>query len=277
MGNPSRQTTTRTMSPADRAVEGMYEYEDAPQLPTPVDAARLEVVAKFSQGYRRPGIEQMQKVAAEIGAAMGADAFYSLPFNGGNVEGLTIGAAQALLGEWGAVKMGVEEVRRVGRTVTLRAEVIDLAKLVLTTNDFTFTISPPPKKFADSPDQIARWEAMQINAAGSKAVRNAILDVLPKWYATCCFRAAKRAAAQKNPEKPERPLADRISDAVKHFATKLDVHQLELEGALKRERKDWTEEDLDQLRSIKAAIERGEETVEGLFGPRKETEAGARG
>ena len=282
MPQQGRQTTHREMSASDRTVEGMMDYEEPPQLPAPVDAARLDVLAGRAARLTRPPRKELQEAAKEIGEMLAADAYYSFPMGGQTVEGISIKGAQALMQEWGGIMMGVREVRREGRTITLRAEVIDLAKVVITSLDHSFTLQPAPAAFAKSAEQTQRWEAMQVNAAGSKAVRNAILDVLPAWYTGVLMQGARRAvSAQRREaaksEKPEKPLTERISDAVKFFDTKLGVKLLELEGTLNRERKDWAEGDLDSLRSIRAAIESGEETVEGLFGPRPETEAGTKG
>ena len=137
----------------------------------------------------------MAAEATEIGTRMGRDAFYSWEQGRELIEGATIGLAYALLPVWRYVQARVEIVDRVGDVVTLRGVALDLASIVSVERDYTFTIAPPPGKYANKPDQRQRWEAMQTQSASSKAVRGAILGMLPPWLVGAAINAAKAAAS----------------------------------------------------------------------------------
>lgn len=138
--------------------------------------------------------------AKQIGGLLGKKGFYRFPAGGKSVEGESVHLAQALAQEWGGILyqtriVHAAEIAGGSQRVHLRSSVADLRALVCAEIDQVVSTSPPPGKFAKDHDQRARWNAMQVQNASSKVVRNAILDVLPKWYTQPAFDAAKAAAA----------------------------------------------------------------------------------
>lgn len=163
----------------------------------PSDADTLTPLVRAAQVLGKRDVGAMKKEAAKLGALMGRSAFYSFPAGGGQVEGATIKLAYALATMWGRMQTRAILVSKDGSRVTLRGVAIDILTLTSVERDHHFTLSPPPGKFAKKPDQADRWQAMQLQAAMSKAVRSAILSCIPEDIVLTAVEAAQAASSSK--------------------------------------------------------------------------------
>jgi hypothetical protein len=162
-------------------------------------AAYTSLIQMAQNIKRDPG--QMIRTAAQVGGLLGQSGFYRFPVGGAQVEGASIGLAQALAQAWRGIVYQVhilhsEPLGSGGRRIHLRARVLDLQAVVVVEMDQVVSTSAPPGKFANNPEQSERWHTMQTQSAASKVMRNAILRVLPDWYVDAGFEAAREAAAK---------------------------------------------------------------------------------
>jgi len=163
-------------------------------------AAYTSLIQMAQSIKRDPG--QMIRTAAQVGGLLGQSGFYRFPVGKGQeVEGASIGLAQALAQAWRGIVYQVhilqsEPLGSGGRRIHLRARVLDLQAVVVVEMDQVVSTSAPPGKFANNAEQSERWHTMQTQSAASKVMRNAILRVLPDWYVDAGFEAAKEAAAK---------------------------------------------------------------------------------
>ncbi len=228
-------------------------------MPTSIAIHRPSSLAPLVEAARSAPPRDFRRMAAEateIGTRMGRDAFYSWEQGRELIEGATIGLAYALLPVWRYVQARVEIVDRVGDVVTLRGVALDLASIVSVERDYTFTIAPPPGKYANKADQRQRWEAMQTQSASSKAVRGAILGMLPPWLVGAAINAAKAAASASILN--GKTFDEAAGVAVKAFADGGGVKLHELEAWIGSPLAMWTIDHLEKLRALYGQMKRGE-------------------
>jgi hypothetical protein len=253
------------VEPDDRqTIEELLRGSELPELPAlrpDAYAAYLPVAATLKR--QRADAKAMQDRARRVGALCGGDGFYRFPAGGSTVEGPTVRLAKALAIEWGAVAFGVEIDRIEGDRVYLTGVCVDLVNMVVVRRGSTFTLAPPPGKFALKADQRARWEAMQVQSAGAKALRGAILDALPTWFVDPAYQAAL-AADRKRVLREGQTIEDARDEAVRHFGG-LKVTRDQLEAFLDTPMVQWAPDDIATLREVSRAIKSGEVTVEEVF------------
>jgi hypothetical protein len=259
---PTRETID--INERDRSVEDLLRGTDLPQLP----ALRADAFAPFipvaaQLRRRRDDAASMQARAKRVGALCGSDGFYRFPAGGSTIEGPTVRLAKALANEWGSVAFGVEIDRVEGNRVYLTGVCIDLVNIVVVRRSSTFVLSPAPGKFANKADQVARWEAMQVQSAGAKALRGAILDALPTWFVDPAYQAALDAD-RKNILREGQTIEGARDEAVKAFAG-LKIKREQLEAFLGSPIVQWAPTDIATLRDVMRAIRQGETTAAEVF------------
>ncbi len=202
-------------------------------------------------------VENIEKEAQYAGEKF----WYRLPFGQSKIEGPTIGLATSLLREWGnnAVTMDTQET---DDAFYFTPRYIDLEKGVQLERSFRQRKNQSTGKMDSD-----RAVDIAFQIGQSKAIRNVILNALPKWLISRAIAAAKAAvAAGITPEK----LQATAKAAVDFFAS-LGVSQEQLEAHVDRKRVEWTSEDLADLRAAREALISKEASIEELF-PREAKE-----
>lgn len=266
-----------TVLDRDRDVEDLLSRTDLPQMPA-LHADAFTSVLPIAQAMRakRADAAAMQQRAIRVGALTGSDGFYRFPAGRSTIEGPTVRLAKALAIEWGNVAFGVVIDRVDGNRVYLTGVCVDLNNVVVVRRSSTFVLSPAPGKFANMPDQVARWEAMQVQSAGAKALRGAILDALPSWFVQPAFQAALDAD-RKQVLRAGQTIESARDEAVRAYGA-LKITREQLEALVGSPIVQWAPADIATLRDTIRAINKGETTVEEVFGaapPPATTEAPA--
>lgn len=268
---------TTVIDSRDRDVEDLLNRTDLPQMPV-LHADAFTSVLPIAQAMRakRADAAAMQQRAIRVGGLTGSDGFYRFPAGGSTIEGPTVRLAKALAIEWGNVAFGVVIDRVEGNRVYLTGVCVDLNNVVVVRRSSTFVLSPAPGKFANKPDQVARWEAMQVQSAGAKALRGAILDALPSWFVQPAFQAALDAD-RKQVLKAGQTIENARDEAVRAYGA-LKITREQLEALVGSPIVQWAPADIATLRDTIRSINKGETTVEEVFGaapPPATTEAPA--
>lgn len=239
---------------------------------TASDLGPLARIAREA-GPRNTG--SMVAEAKRIGLQMGRGSFYSFPAGGSKIEGATIGLAYALLALWGRSVARVLVVDQVGNRVTLRGQAIDLLNVVIIERDYTFTMAPPPAKFAQKLDQADRWNTMQMQSAASKAVRGVILSLLPEWLVDAAVDAAQNAASASVLRKADGSMGTvaECRDWLVGVLAAAGLTNAEIEALAGHPFALWTVAELDAMMRIRNEVARGERTVETLRAGIKRTES----
>lgn len=190
----------------------------------------------------------IKRQAEELGRAMERAAFYSFPAGGATIEGATIKLAYALVTLWGRMRVQCTVVAVNGPQIVLRGSALDLVTVTLIERDYVFNLSPPPGKFAKKPDQVERWNTMQIQSAMSKAVRGAILACIPEHIVDAAVEAARRVnmgavlAALK-----VQTVEEGVTSIISGFEVKHKVPLAELEAIVGKPKALWAMHELDTL------------------------------
>lgn len=236
----------------------------APIQATPVSQAATDL-APFIQAAVAAGardVKAMIATAKRVGGLLGRSAFYDFPAGGGRVTGPTIDLAYALSLEWGRCISRCMLVATDGRMVTLRGQYIDLVSMTIVERDARFSLSPPPGKFGQKPEQADRWRAMQEQAAISKAVRGAILGGLPTWLVDAALTEAHRVAASDLLK--DKTIEQARALAIKYADDTFRLPAVVLEGWLGVDSALWTVGELDRLRVLFQDLKAGRVSAEGV-------------
>lgn len=204
----------------------------------------------------------MLTAAKRIGELLGAKAFYSFPAGGGRIEGASIDLAYALVQTWGKCLCRCMITSSAGERVTLRGQFVDLQSVAIVERDYTATLSPPPGKFANKPDQADRWRVMQEQSAISKAVRGAILGGLPAWYVGAALDAA--FGIVENKVLKGKTLVQARGDAALYFAQAYQLKQADLETLVGKALDLWTTAEIAALQDLAADLKAGRTAIESV-------------
>ncbi|MFE9645281.1 hypothetical protein ACFYO0_14430 [Streptomyces sp. NPDC006365] len=204
--------------------------------------------------------------------SLAARSFFRFNRGDGNVNGETIQFAKELARCWGNIHHGLNELRRddeAGES-EMQAWAWDLESNERASTTFIvphvrFTKTSGRKSLEDPRDV---YENNTNN--GSRRLREMIFTVLPDWY-----REEAKSVANYTLENGagDKPLAQRIADAITAFENiGVTVDQLE-ESRSGRVSEKWTNLDVAQLQIIFESIRRGEVTVDEEF-PQKRVTVG---
>lgn len=237
---------------------------DAPPAELPIvmptmpaaNSPEFAMVVEMARGKVARDENQLMRAAKRIGERLGARAIYSFPAGGSRIEGPTVHLIEALAQQYGHILYGTRIDSVDGDRVTIMGMCIDAITGVVACRPAIFTLSPAPAKFADKPDQAARWETMQVQNAISKATRGVLQHALPRWYVDAAFDAADEVRKRGLELKPGQTLADAVTEAVKLFATK-GIAQAGMESYVGAKRALWTISDLYTLREAWGALKAG--------------------
>lgn len=205
-------------------------------------------------------------------------AFYSFPVTGkdgrtSRIEGPTVWMMESLWQEFGDVVLRTNVQEERGGRMVITCAIVDRINRNAMEREVIATIAPAPAKFAKSPDQVERWNTMQLQSAISKATRTLIEHFLPRWYVDAAIDAARDAIGSKllGTDEDGRPtgnrfaLGDALDSAVQAFAKTFKVTLAQLEDAIGAQRPVWTLSDLAELRGTYAQLKRGEISLAEAF------------
>lgn len=224
----------------------------------------LDVLVRVAQSIPARNLDRIGREAVITGRRMGRDGFYSFPAGGGQIEGATIGMAYALAALWGRCQTIGQVIHESGNTVTIRGIAIDVLHLTTVERDYVFNLTPPPGKFASKPDQAERWRTMQMQSAMSKAIRGAILGLVPQWVAVAAVDAAMEAASSSIlSELKAKDVSEGARLTVDHWVAQgLTVDQIEaLAGS---HPSTWTIDELDVMHRYWIEVRGGRTTIGAL-------------
>lgn len=198
--------------------------------------------------------------------ALADRAFYSMPRAGGRVEGSTVHLARELARCWGNVDYGIRELRRddeAGES-EMQAWAWDQESNVRSSRSFVVPHAIMAGKGADKKRK-ALTDLGDIannnNSVAARAVRETIFTVLPVWYRT----EAEGLAAQTLQDGGGKTMEQQVADAIGHYRDTWSVTQAQLEERLERPAKDWTAQDLGNLRVLSGELGRGEKRADEEF------------
>ena len=183
----------------------------------------LQALAQVAAHLPARKQEDILRQCRDLGSALGKDGYYLFPVGDKTVEGLSVHAADELAKILGgiAIQVPTYDLDRESGHLTMMVRVVDLRNLVIQERPHFFTLAPAPAKFAAKPEQIARWEAMQCQAATSKAIRTTFLHVAGKVFVKAMLGAAKgKEAAGIEPKADTRKEA---MSALREYMSEADI------------------------------------------------------
>jgi hypothetical protein len=238
-----------TMAESVAKAESMTQVDVAKRYP--------RSVAKFKKD-----LETLATSSREIAGKC----FYTLPARKGAesakpISGPSIRMAEMMASSWGHLAMRCWHVATDDRSVTVAARVWDMQSNVAHQEEFVAPIVGSArygsKRYGD--DMIATT----IRAAMKKALRNAILAVVPKAYYEELKSKIMQVAAGNIKD-----LKGSVVLAVKAWHEKFGVTEAQILKCLKRDAvDDVNAEDLIFLRGFWTAVTEGEAKVEEIFPP----------
>lgn len=239
-----------------------------PPPATSRDYKRLEASAK------RVG----ERLGLTFNAKGDSKAFYSFPVSSkdgttSRIEGPTVWMMESLWQEYGDVVLQTNVQEERGGRVIITCAIADRVNRNMMSREVIATIAPPPAKFARKPDQVERWNTMQLQSAISKATRTLIEHFLPRWYVDAAIDAARGAIASKllgtnedgAPTGNRFTLAEALDSAVGAYAKQFKVGLGQLEDLIGAQRPVWTLSDLAELRALYSQLRRGEVSIAEAF------------
>lgn len=222
----------------------------------------------------RVGPRDLNKVmrnARRMGELLAGDAYYSWTQGSGRkqqlIEGPSVDLMESLQGVYGyiAVESEIKDVSQSehGERVLLRVRVVDLLTVISRTNEQSYTLAPPPGRFADDLAQAERWRAMELNKAISKSVRGCLQDIIPKAVVKAAMEAAKNVeAAQAYASKDGRVTREEAVEGALTWGKSKGLSQDDLEWKTGAEVALWTASDILLLRRIAERVRDGQTTIE---------------
>lgn len=206
-------------------------------------------------------LDQMRQACRQ--RALADRAFYSLPRAGGRVEGSTVHLARELARCWMNIDYGIRELRRDDKAgqSEMQAWAWDQEANVRSTRSFIVPHERMARKERQKLTDLGDI-ANNNNSVAARAVRETIFTVLPVWFR----EEAESIAAQTLQDGGGKTRDQQTADALNHFLTAYSVTQAQLEERLDRPAKDWTPQDLANLRVLSGEISRGEKRVSDEFG-----------
>ncbi len=209
---------------------------------------------------------------------LAVESYYSIPrkkwdkdkgtFEIIKIEGPSIGAAMSLARRWGNCINGNHVREELDDRISCEGVFIDAQ-----TNTWTLRTITAEKFYTDRKTGLKRPLAQDmllnaIQAAQSKAVRNAVLSTLPKWLTRAYFEEAKRIAGGgdlRGGQKAEMTPEECVDWLIKHFPA-LGVTPEMYAKYVKENLADMnTIEQIGEMRGIYNAIKDKQTTVEEIW------------
>jgi hypothetical protein len=196
-------------------------------------------------------------------------AFFRYPRAGSTISGESIHLARELARCWGNMQYGIAELSRDDELG--QSEMLAFAwDVQMNSRSSTAFIVPHKLDTTRGVKTLTDMRDIYENNAnmGARRVREMIFSILPTWF----VEEAKELANKTLAGGGDRPLADRVSEALVGFAG-LGVTPAQLEEKVGRPQDSWNGYDLAQLRVIFRSIQRREIAIEDEFPPARLTAA----
>jgi hypothetical protein len=185
-----------------------------------------------------------------------ATAEYAKPVGGGKVKGASVRLAELAASCWGNLEQRISEPVITDKSVIVTASVWDLERNV--TREAMVSTSIVGKNGQKYPNHMIETAAL---ATAAKAVRNAILGIIPRAFINDLLAIAREVVAGT-----EQSLAEKRAKTLNFFATSYKVTEQQIYAYLEIiGEDDMTEAHIDDLRLIANAIKTGEATVAEFF------------
>lgn len=213
----------------------------------------------------------------EMDPEFASKAYYSIPYKDKDtgktvfVEGPGIGAAMALARRWGNCANSGRIVDERDDYLVVQGVFLDYETNFRTLRDVTVQRKFKKKDGTTYTLAVDRLQ-MAIQAGISKAARNAILTSLPKALVNAYFKKAKDIAVNGLPGQKQKPVADRLADAKKKFASISVTDEMMkkyYERWKKEAEKPTDEEFLAHLIGVWNGISDEQTSVDEVFGEEK--------
>jgi hypothetical protein len=172
------------------------------------------------------------------------------------VEGASIGAAMALVREWGNCVVDVQ-VDDLGSHLLFTPSFIDLETGSTIRRSFKYHPTAAPGRY-----DAERWADMQFQLAQSKAIRNVVVAAMPRWLIKRMIDKAKKA---------ELAIIDRVGivearQRAIDFFLKAGIEEARLVAYFHgKAREEWDSEDVALLRNYARQHKDGEIDLERIF------------
>lgn len=198
-------------------------------------------------------------------ATFGQDGwYYSWTQAGQPIEGGTIGLAERVLSLYGNMVANAEVKSWMGNRVLFHAVAIDLESGATFESDYLATMAPAPAKYAKDATNKERWYQMQFQSHKSRALRDVIFRLAPRWLVDLAVAEAK-AVVEANIKAEDvitareaalKLLKQQYGVDKERVLAALEVPTVGVIGA----------KEVATLRGFYSALKNGERTVEEIFG-----------
>lgn len=222
--------------------------------------ALVDTAHKYPRSVKRFEEEALTMATTDQDTA--AQMFYVVPRGGKTIEGISVRLAEIVAVAWGNLRYG-SKVVDVGDThITCQGYCFDMEKNVAAESEVKVRITKKDgKRYDDDMITVAG------NAGCSKAMRNAIVKVVPRAYVEKILSKAKQVAIGK-----AMPLETQRAQAF-DYIKKMGVPEERILAVIGRPSiKDVSSDDIIVLRGLATAVKDGESSVEEAFPPLVEDE-----
>jgi hypothetical protein len=205
--------------------------------------------------------------------------YYSIPYTNEQgkkvpVEGPTIKAAQDIKRCWGNMASGSRYADDLDERVLVEGVAIDYENNIRESRQISVSKigrfkgqdgKPTYRKLA--PDRLN----MAIQAGMSKAERNAIFQVVPRWMTDAYFQKAKQIVAHPPKENSPDSIEVKIQKAKLAFIKQLAVTETEMNDYVESLTVESQDDLFAHLKGLWNSIKEGECTVDSVFRPKPES------
>lgn len=257
------QTTTngaRRIVPTD---ESGNELANFPMLANGQAMQRVKTEYTTAIAVQQPRVlTRVEKMAMEESALLGSDAFYGWGAGKDSVEGPSVGLAMSLCRCWGNCAVDMGEVQDLPDAWIFTAKFVDLETGYTLTRQFRQS----KKWVVHGKFDEARKDDIRFQIGQSKAVRNVVLNAVPKWLTRRALDKAKGGVREAIEEAIKiHGMEKVVVKAVSRLAD-LGVDEARILAAMGRKAvAALTVEDLVILRGNIAALESGADDIDGVF------------
>jgi hypothetical protein len=222
----------------------------------------MQVKSDYSAAIQIQKPRKLQNVIlkCEEEAAIAGDEFYYSWRQGSEiVEGLTVGAAQAIARNWGNCAIDVR-VQETPNAYVFNGAFIDLETGFNLVRPFRQNKQSPKKKNGSDIYTGERGKDIIFQIGASKATRNVVLNAVPKWLATKVMLKAKDNVKGKL----EAMGIPKATEKIIKKAEALGIPEDRIESAFGKKHS-WDIEKLVLLMGALRSIEDGFETLDSIF------------
>ncbi len=257
------QTTSngaRRIVPTD---ESGNELANFPMLANGQAMQRVKTEYTTAIAVQQPRVlTRVEKMAMEESALLGSDAFYGWGAGKDSVEGPSVGLAMSLCRCWGNCAVDMGEVQDLPDAWIFTAKFVDLETGYTLTRQFRQS----KKWVVHGKFDEARKDDIRFQIGQSKAVRNVVLNAVPKWLTRRALDKAKGGVREAIEQAIEKHGVEKVISSAMDRLAKLGVDEPRILAAMGRKAvAALTVEDLVILRGNIAALESGADDIDGVF------------